>query len=84
MQEYNINNKLQGMHMFVRQILKRCWWKWIVIMQYPYHDKMIESVIAVTLYFILYNIYIAVSYSVVAIEFLDKICNAKQIHFKML
>ena len=53
-------------------------------MQYPNHDKMIEAVIAMTLYLILYNIYIAVSYSVVAIEFLDKICNAKKIHFKML
>ena len=84
LQEYNINNKLQGMHMFVRQILKRCCWKWIVIKQYPYHDKMIESVIAVTLYLILNNIYIVVSYSVVAMEFPDKICKTKQIHLKML
>ena len=53
-------------------------------MQYPNHDKMREAVIAVTLYFILCNMYIVVLYSVVAMEFLDKICNAKQIHFKML
>ena len=52
-------------------------------MQYPNQDKMIEAVIAVTLYFILYNIYVVVSCSVVAIEFLDKICNVKQIHFKV-
>ena len=53
-------------------------------MQYPNHDKTIEAVIAVTLYFILYNMYIVVLYSVVAMKFLDKICNAKQIHFTML